>query len=246
MLAAFVFINSVFVCSAFSQNENEKTAASKPESKTELVEKNQSGDKDKDGSAGKEGWHVFRGDAGSSGVATSKLPEKLETLWEYKVPGGKGAFESTAVIAKSSTDQKPIAYIGDLDGTLYALDLETGELKWSKKLTFSFSSSPAYRDGLIYIGDIDGELFCVDEKGNTKWKFTCEGEISSSPNFYKGDVLFGSQDSKLYLLNAKTGEKIWAHETPDQIRCSITVAGCLLYTSPSPRDRTRSRMPSSA
>jgi len=25
-----------------------------------------------------------------------------------------------------------------------------------------------------------------------------------------------------------------------------TVAGCLLYTSPSPRDRTRSRMPSSA
>ena len=25
-----------------------------------------------------------------------------------------------------------------------------------------------------------------------------------------------------------------------------TVSGCLLYTSPSPRDRTRSRMPSSA
>ena len=27
---------------------------------------------------------------------------------------------------------------------------------------------------------------------------------------------------------------------------SITVKSCLLYTSPSPRDRTRSRMPSSA
>ena len=26
----------------------------------------------------------------------------------------------------------------------------------------------------------------------------------------------------------------------------VTVTGCLLYTSPSPRDRTRSRMPSSA
>ena len=26
----------------------------------------------------------------------------------------------------------------------------------------------------------------------------------------------------------------------------VTVWGCLLYTSPSPRDRTRSRMPSSA
>ena len=27
---------------------------------------------------------------------------------------------------------------------------------------------------------------------------------------------------------------------------NLTVNGCLLYTSPSPRDRTRSRMPSSA
>ena len=26
----------------------------------------------------------------------------------------------------------------------------------------------------------------------------------------------------------------------------MTIGGCLLYTSPSPRDRTRSRMPSSA
>ena len=29
-------------------------------------------------------------------------------------------------------------------------------------------------------------------------------------------------------------------------RAGINVTGCLLYTSPSPRDRTRSRMPSSA
>ena len=28
--------------------------------------------------------------------------------------------------------------------------------------------------------------------------------------------------------------------------CSAEINGCLLYTSPSPRDRTRSRMPSSA
>src|SRR5664280_1494748 len=37
---------------------------------------------------------------------------------------------------------------------------------------------------------------------------------------------------------------------PDHLEClippSFTVATCLLYTSPSPRDRTRSRMPSSA
>ena len=30
------------------------------------------------------------------------------------------------------------------------------------------------------------------------------------------------------------------------VKLTVSVGGCLLYTSPSPRDRTRSRMPSSA
>ena len=33
---------------------------------------------------------------------------------------------------------------------------------------------------------------------------------------------------------------------PEKILCKVCLGGCLLYTSPSPRDRTRSRMPSSA
>ena len=32
----------------------------------------------------------------------------------------------------------------------------------------------------------------------------------------------------------------------DGVRCMFTKDGCLLYTSPSPRDRQKSRMPSSA
>ena len=49
----------------------------------------------------------------------------------------------------------------------------------------------------------------------------------------------GSNDSLLSLLN-KTSQIIcqWFSDAEH--------LGCLLYTSPSPRDRTRSRMPSSA
>ena len=32
----------------------------------------------------------------------------------------------------------------------------------------------------------------------------------------------------------------------EHLQCAMSMSGCLLYTSPSPRDRTRSRMPSSA
>ena len=38
-------------------------------------------------------------------------------------------------------------------------------------------------------------------------------------------------------------DPIDSHQTPDGFERVVT---CLLYTSPSPRDRTRSRMPSSA
>ena len=41
-----------------------------------------------------------------------------------------------------------------------------------------------------------------------------------------------------------SGQKAGEHRLSDL--GSLSVIGCLLYTSPSPRDRTRSRMPSSA
>ena len=51
-------------------------------------------------------------------------------------------------------------------------------------------------------------------------------------------------DKSLYSDNKNFGEA--AIYFAGLIMILDGVAGCLLYTSPSPRDRTRSRMPSSA
>ena len=187
-------------------------------------------------------WPVFRGNSFSSGVSTTELPDSLEVLWEYKVPRSNGAFEGSAIIAKHSKSGEPIVYIGDLDGTLYALDLVSGDLKWKTQpevtlsdgeppetkprqhKAFSFTASPAYQNGRIFIGDTDGIFYCVDEAGELQWFYETESDISSSANFYDGGVLFGSQDANLYLLDTQTGDKKWHLETPDQIRCSVTVA----------------------
>lgn len=170
-------------------------------------------------------WSMFRGDPLGTGRSQSKLPEKLELLWTFKVP--KGAFESTAAIVDG------VVYIGDLDGKVYALDLKSGEKKWEYKVDSGFSASPAVRDGLIFIGDYDGTFYCLDNQGKLKWKHATEAEINSSANFYKENVLFGSQDATLYCLNMKTGEVAWSYQIMDQIRCTPTVvedrcfvAGC--------------------
>ena len=55
--------------------------------------------------------------------------------------------------------------------------------------------------------------------------------------------------NKIYLLEGakvKKGDLIATVRVVPNEQSLISAKGCLLYTSPSPRDRTRSRMPSSA
>ena len=176
-------------------------------------------------------WPMFRGNPQSTGVAKGALADELEVLWEHRVKNG--AFEGTAAIVAEDDDK--IVYIGDLDGTLFSLDLISGEERWEFKSEseIGFAASPSYQEGLIYIGDIDGMFYCLNDKGEKVWSRQTDAEITSSANFYKDNVLFGSQDAKLYCLNAKTGEEVWILEADDQIQCTPTIvegraflAGC--------------------
>lgn len=167
------------------------------------------------------GWPVFRGNAQSSGVATTTLPAELGVVWEFKVP--QGGFEGTPLIVQLPNGKKTV-YIADMDGMLFSIDFQTGEKNWEIKLGIGIAASPAYQDEKIFVGDIDGFFHCVDTSGKLVWKIETGGEINSSANFFKGHVLFGSQDGKLYLLNVLDGVAIWELETPDQIQCSTTVA----------------------
>ena len=69
----------------------------------------------------------------------------------------------------------------------------------------------------------------------------------------------GNQRGAVVALNPKTGailamvshpeydpNALATHSSDDAVAAMTALNGCLLYTSPSPRDRTRSRMPSSA
>jgi len=163
-------------------------------------------------------WTYFRGNALSQGVATTTLPDRPELLWEFKV--AEGAFEVTPAIVDG------VVYIGDLDGTLFALNLQDGTTLWKSEIESGFVSSPSYYNGHVYLGDYDGVFYCFRTKdGALIWKFETGAEVNSSANFYKDNVLVGSQDATLYCIQALTGVLSWKHEIADQIRCSPTVVG---------------------
>src|SRR5712692_295594 len=125
-----------------------------------------------------EDWPLFRGNALQTGVAASSLPENLEIRWKFKAKDG---IESAAAIVNGTV------YVGSLDEHLYALDLATGQVKWTYQSDPAkgikvgpIRSSPSVRDGLIYVGDADGMFHCVEAAtGKKRWTFDTGAEITS-------------------------------------------------------------------
>jgi len=80
------------------------------------------------------------------------------------------------------------AFVGTVDGRLFALDAKTGKVLWetklidSQKLTVGFTGAPLYAKGTVIIGAQGGEwpykgpIFAVDAAtGKKKWEFDTAG-----------------------------------------------------------------------
>ena len=65
-------------------------------------------------------------------------------------------------------------------------------------------------------------------------------------HFVNGKIIPGSSDKKGKVFNPATGEQESEVRLASRSDLDSAVEACLLYTSPSPRDATLSRMPSPA
>jgi outer membrane protein assembly factor BamB len=72
-------------------------------------------------------------------------------LWEAVV---RKRCDSSAVICDGR------AWVGGLDGTLYALDLKTGEQTWTYSLTGQLLASPSIVDGKLVVATDKGSIVC--------------------------------------------------------------------------------------
>jgi len=130
-------------------------------------------------------------------------------------------------------------FFGSGDGSLYALDIENGRLKWKFDTGGVVHSSPAVSGGVVYCGSWDGFLYAVEAgTGKEKWRFRTgkdpenhlmEG-IQSSPAVADGLVCFGSRDAHLYALDAATGDEKWAFSTePSWVVASPAISNGVVY-----------------
>ncbi|MEM9186528.1 MAG: PQQ-binding-like beta-propeller repeat protein [Planctomycetota bacterium] len=164
-------------------------------------------------------WPVGRGDAASTGVAKSPLPDTPVLLWKYAVAGS--AFEATPVVSGG------IVYLGDADGTLHAVRLADGKPAWTRAFEeTSFASAGAVRGDRLFLGDAFGDVRCVaTSDGAEVWRFRTDSEVYAGPTFYKGTLLVTTEAGRLFALDTATGAERWRFQIEAPLRCSPTVVG---------------------
>lgn len=146
----------------------------------------------------------------------------------FTAPGIHGAMPRTEsmpdpfdVFLSSPAVEGGIVYFGSGDHNVYALDAQTGSLKWKFATGNVVHASPAIAGGVVYIGSWDRYLYALDaQSGALLWKFQTGDDtviynqigIASSAAVAGGSVFFGCRDGHFYAVDAKTGELRWKHD----------------------------------
>lgn len=169
-------------------------------------------------------WSMFRGTPALTGVTSTVLPKALKLRWSFQA---KESIESSAAIAGGTV------YVGSMDSSLYAINLESGKLLWRyAALDPIQESSPCVNQGLVFVGDLNGVLHAVDTAtGKARWTFKTDSEIKSSPSCVLDRVYIGSYDQNLYCLSAATGALLWKFSAEGPIHCTPAIDKGRVYIS---------------
>jgi len=109
-------------------------------------------------------------------------------------------------------------FFGSGDGNVYALDAQSGALRWKFATGDVVHASPAVAGGMVYVGSWDSWFYALDAAtGQQRWRFH-GGEdalmhnqvgFASSPTVVDGVVYTGCRDANVYALDAATGAEKW-------------------------------------
>ena len=166
-------------------------------------------------------------------------------VYRASVPICTGGLLALALKPGGGADGRPAVFAGGGDGVVRRVD--GYDMRW--RLT----DEAAVDGAVVAMSFVDGgdELLVGTDSGRTYRLLAGDLGQPASPLTVSHvgvprDVAFGAR-ADVFASCASDGEVVvWDLSTYDAIATTKRACACLLYTSPSPRDATLSRMPSSA
>ncbi len=99
---------------------------------------------------------------------------------------------------------------GTVGGYVYALDAESGALKWRNRVGPYVYSTPAIAGGMVYVGDFEGRLHAYSLRtGASRWTARMPGAISGSPVVIGNLVYVSTVKGSTSAFDMRTGRKVW-------------------------------------
>ncbi len=148
-------------------------------------------------------WPTFRYDRQRTGyLPVNGIKPPFKRLWRY---GDNPLLEFPPAIANETL------YFVDNDGYAYALDANTGEARWSRRIAKLNASTPTYHMGRLYIVNMDpGQVLSLNAKtGRQVWRKPLPCRSESSPVVVRDRLYFGCENGVLYALKTRNGKEIW-------------------------------------
>ena len=158
-------------------------------------------------------------DAGMSRTLSGSLPYDLYPLWDFS----NGNKLSAPVAANG------MVYFGDEQGTMYAVDAETGEIQWTFQAHGRIRQPAAVTLGAVYFaaGDlVSGKLYALDPwDGSFLWSHDFTGSMVGAPVAQHPRVYFGfnSQTGNVVSLSVFDGGKEWSVQAAHYLSGQLAV-----------------------
>lgn len=148
-------------------------------------------------------------------------------LWRFD--GASGLYVEGGAL---SDGDPAIFVIGNSDGNLYALDAESGVLKWTFETGHHVWATPLILSDTVYVGSMDRHLYALDlADGRVRWDFHIDGAFAGTPAL-RGDTLYiGAFDDKFYAVDAQTGAERWRFEGEDWFWGSPVIYDDIVYVT---------------
>lgn len=125
----------------------------------------------------------------------------VEVIWTYQDHGDIGG--------GLSTDGSHV-FTANTVGDVYALDIETGKLRWSYRTGGKVYSTPAYADGVVVLGSSDHFIYGIDaQSGALRWCVETDKAVLGSPVIDGRSLYVGGSDGIFRCLDTRDGRIVW-------------------------------------
>lgn len=177
-------------------------------------------------------WPAFHGGGPLLGVGADVPAPPMRVRWTYRVP--KVSFRNSAAIVGQTV------YIADDTAALHAIDLKTGQPRWTFPVKEGFTAAPLVSDGRVYLGDRNGVFHAVDAAtGREAWKTPAtQSDLTSANLTTDGGLVAASTAGTVFCLDRNRGTVRWQislaapSTAPDTLARGVAVMGAVAVDGP--------------